>query len=123
MLTASSEPCIGTDGQVASISRENHAFCAGRADLLPDWSVKERLKRQHAKIRLRNAVPYGNLALNRPSLGGHLGNVGLDLFAVLGLHGNIPTMSDFLGVYLRAMDRHQYVVGGKILCGLSLLLQ
>ena len=77
MLTASSEPCIGTDGQVASISRENHAFCAGRADLLPDWSVKERLKRQHAKIRLRNAVPYGNLALNRPSLGGHLGNVGL----------------------------------------------
>ena len=76
MLTASSEPCIGTDGQVASISRENHAFCAGRADLLPDWSVKERLKRQHAKIRLRNAVPYGNLALNRPSLGGHLGNVG-----------------------------------------------
>ena len=44
MLTASSEPCIGTDGQVASISRENHAFCAGRPDLLPDWSVKERLK-------------------------------------------------------------------------------
>ena len=78
MLTASSEPCIGTDGQVASISRENHAFCAGRADLLPDYSVKERLKRQHAKIRLRNVVPYGNLALNRPSLGGHLGNVGLN---------------------------------------------
>ena len=79
MLTASSEPCIGTDRQVASISRENHAFCAGRADLLPDYSVKERLKRQHAKIRLRNVVPYGNLALNRPSLGGHLGNVGLEI--------------------------------------------
>jgi hypothetical protein len=39
MLTASSEPCIGTDGQVASDPRENHAFCAGRADLLSDWSV------------------------------------------------------------------------------------
>jgi len=25
---------------------------------------------------LLSAVPYGNLALNRPSLGGHLGNVG-----------------------------------------------
>ena len=44
MLTASSEPCIGTDRQVASGFRENHAFCAGRPDLLPDWSVKERLK-------------------------------------------------------------------------------
>ena len=44
MLTASSEPCIGTDGRVAPGPRENHAFCAGRADLLSDWSVKERLK-------------------------------------------------------------------------------
>lgn len=44
MLTASSGPCIGIDGQVASISRENHAFCAGQADLLPDWSVRKRLK-------------------------------------------------------------------------------
>jgi hypothetical protein len=44
MLIASSEPCFGTDRQVASGFRENHAFCAGRPDLLPEWSVKERLK-------------------------------------------------------------------------------
>ena len=97
MLTASSEPCIGTDGQVASISRENHAFCAGRADLLPDWSVKERLKRQHAKIRLRNAVPYGNLALNRPSLGGHLGNVG----QIFLLPAAMMTLAAIIGVIAR----------------------
>lgn len=44
MLIASSEPCIGTDSQIAPASRENHSFYAGRADLLPVWDVMERLK-------------------------------------------------------------------------------
>jgi len=44
MLTASSEPCFGTDRKVASGFRENHVFCVGRANLCPDWNVTERLK-------------------------------------------------------------------------------
>ena len=38
-----SEPCIGTDGQVASNSCENHAFCEDRAAQLPDCGVKSPL--------------------------------------------------------------------------------
>ncbi|WP_156906386.1 hypothetical protein [Novosphingobium acidiphilum] len=71
------EPCIGTDRQVASGFRENNAFCAGRPDLLPDWSVKERLKAPARQNPVAQCHPIRQSCLNRPSLGGHLGNVGL----------------------------------------------
>lgn len=63
MLTASSEPCISIDGQVASISRDNHAFCAGRAAKSPGCSVKPPL----------HPMPRQNLVAKSPcSLQSHL---------------------------------------------------
>jgi len=39
VLSASSEPCIGSDRQLASGLRENRAFCVGRTAEMPDCGV------------------------------------------------------------------------------------
>jgi len=44
MLTTTRQTCFGSDGQFASGSCESHVFCVDQAALLPNWSVKERLK-------------------------------------------------------------------------------
>ena len=65
LLTASPEPCIGTDGQVAPGPRENHAFWAGRAAKSPGCSVKPALHPMPRQIWLLKALARC-----------HLGNVG-----------------------------------------------
>ncbi len=76
MLTASSEPCIGTDGQVVPDFRENRTFSQAEQTYCQIDALRSGLTRLHTKIRLRNVVPPGNLAFDRPSLGAYLGNVG-----------------------------------------------
>ena len=76
LLTASPEPCIGTDGQVAPGPRENHAFWAGRAAKSPGCSVKPALHPMPRQIWLLKALARCNFTSSRASLGGHLGNVG-----------------------------------------------
>lgn len=75
MLTASSEPCFGTDRKVASGSRENHAFCEDQAVVLLDFGVI-RFTRRRAKIGLHEAASRCNLVQYRAFLGVHLGDVG-----------------------------------------------
>ncbi len=76
MLTASSEPCIGTDGQVASSFRENHAYCERRAVVLLDCGVIRPFHATTRQIGLHDAASCCSIALNLAVLGLYLGNVG-----------------------------------------------
>ncbi len=76
MLTASPDPCIGTDGQVAPGPREKRTFLAGRANLLPDLSVKERLKALARENAVAQCRPTRQSYLQSAFCWGHLGNVG-----------------------------------------------
>ena len=77
MLTASSEPRIGTDGRVASSSRENRASCEDRAAELPDCGVKPPLHPMLGQKRLQKAAYRPTLAPRQAFPGVHLGNLGL----------------------------------------------